>query len=414
MDGDDPRIKRVILFSGGLVGVGGAERLLFEEAKYFEKKGIETHILTFDFREEVLFNRAYNMNIEQIGHRTESKNLLLKIIREIKNIYALRRKIKEIKPDVIISTCAGNCVSLYLATLFTPFFYVTHIHETMFWCEGSDDLTKYAFIHRKVFNEIRESVVGHKEFISIRPPKSSLVKRIFKEAYAVATYMGVRKAKKIFVLSNQMRWEVNKLYGKDAIVLKGAFPPEIFTYKPKENIKEKLNLENKRMILNVNRLVRRKRVDLLIKAFKQVSDRFEDIVLVIGGVGPEEERLTSLAKELNIQHMVKFVGYIKEEELWDYFASCDVFAHPDHADFDISAYQPLAMQRKVVWSSEMEINEYLSKNKHIFSGNPTVNDFAEAIEKALTTEVIEKDDLSNYTWDMYCENILGNILEICS
>ena len=405
----NPKIEKVILFTRCLIGVGGAERLLFEEAKYFKKNGIETHILTFNFKEEVLFNRNYNVNVEQVGQRTESKNLLLKIIREIPNILVLRRKIKEIKPDIIISNSSLNCVSLYFATLFTPFTYVTHIHETMFWSENLDDLTQYARIHRKVFNEIRESVVGHKEFISIKPPKSSLTKRILKEVIAIAIYIGVRKAKKIFVLSNQMRWEVKKLYGKDAVVLKGAYPSEIFSYKAKENIKEKSNLKNKRIILNVTRLVRRKRVDVLIKAFKQICNKFDDVVLVIGGVGPEEENLKALANELCIQDKVKFVGYIKEEELWDYYSSCNVFAHLDHADFDISAYQPLALQKKVVWSTEMEIDDVLANNKHIFAANPSIEDFTKAIEKALTTDVKEEDDLSMYTWDRYCEGIIREL-----
>ena len=404
MEGDDSSVERVVLFCEGLVGVGGAERLLFEEAKYLEKSRIETHILVFNFKEEVLFNNVYDVNIELIGHRTESKNLLLKIIRNLRNIYALRERIKDIRPDVIISTTAWDCVSLYLATVFTPFYYVSHIHGTIFWFPN--DLLKYALIHKKVFNEIRESVIGHKEFISIETPKSGLVKRIFKEAYAVAMYIGVRKAEKIFVLSNQMKWEVNKLYGKDAIVLKGAFPSEILNYKPKIDIKERLCLIDKRMILNVNRLDPRKRVDLLIKTFKQIYDKFDDVVLVIGGVGPEEDNLRALVKELNIHDRVKFVGYIKEEELWDYLASCDVFVHPNWADFAIAAYESLALQKKVVWSTEMEIDEYLSTNKHIFSASPTVDDFAEAIENALSTDVQEVDDLSMYTWDRYCEEIM--------
>ena len=407
MNGDDSRIERVVLFCEGLVGVGGAERLLFEEVKYLEKNRIETHILVFNFKEEVSFNNAYDVNIEQIGHRTESKNLLLKIIRKLCNIYALRERIKDIKPDVIISTTAWDCVSLYLATVFTPFYYVSHIHGTIFWFQ--DDLLKYALIHRKLFNEIRESVVGHKEFISIKPPKSSLARRILKEFTAVAMYIGVRKAKKIFVLSNQMRWEVKKLYGKDAIVLKGAFPSEILKYKPKIDIKERLDLIDKRMILNINRLDPRKRVDLLIKSFKLIYDKFDDVMLVIGGVGPEEENLRALVKELNIHDRVRFVGYIKEEELWDFLASCDVFVHPNWADFAIAAYEPLAFQKKVVWSTEMEIGEHLAGNKHIFAANPTVDDFAQAIEKALTTEVTERNDLSAYTWDNYCEGIMRKL-----
>ena len=405
---DNPKIKKVILFCGRLVGIGGEERLMFEEANHLEKNGIETRILTFNFREKVLFNGVYDVNIEQVGHKAGSKNLLLKIIQKIKNIRALRQKIKGIKPDAIISTSAWGCTNLYFSTLFTPFSYVTHIHGTIFWFHG--DLTKYAFIHKKVFNEIRESVVGHKEFIPAKQPKSSLRKKILKEVSATAMYLGVRKAKKIFVLSNQMRWEVNKLYGKDAIVLKGAFPSEILNYKTKLNIKEILGLTDKRMVLNVNRLDLRKRVDLLIQAFKQIcDDKFDDVMLVIGGVGPEEVNLKALVKELNIQDRVKFIGYIKEEELWDYLASCDLFVHPNWADFAIAAYEPLALQKKVVWSTEMEIDEHLSTNRHIFPANPTVDDFTQAIKKALNTDVRKKDDLSMYTWDTYCGRILREL-----
>lgn len=408
MNSDNSRIEKVILFSGGLVGVGGEERLLFEEARHLEKNGIETHILTFNFKEEVLFNKAYTVNIKQIGHINQNKHMISKFIQKIHNIYALRRKIKGIKPDAIISTSAWNCIDLYCATLFTPFAYVTHIHGTMFWFQ--DDLLKYALIHRKVFNEIRESVIGHKEFVTAKLPKVSLTKKILKEVIAIAIYIGVRKAKKIFVLSNQMRWEVKKLYGKDAIVLKGAFPSEILNYKPKRDIKERLGLTDKRIILNINRLDPRKRIDLLIKAFKQIcDDKFDDVVLVIGGVGSEDENLKALANQLDIQDRVEFVGYIKEEELWDYLASCDVFVHSNWADFAIAPYEALALQRKTVWSSEMEIDENLATNKHIFVADPTLDDFAQTIEKSLTTEVKEEDDLSQYTWDTYCEKILEEL-----
>jgi len=71
-----------------------------------------------------------------------------------------------------------------------------------------------------------------------------------------------------------------------------------------------------------------KRIDLLINAFKIIYDRIKDTVLIIGGIGPDEKNLKALVKKLNIQDRVKFVGYIKEEELWDYLLACDVFVHP--------------------------------------------------------------------------------------
>ena len=402
MDCGDLKGKKIILFRESLVGAGGAERLLFEEAKYLKKKGAEVFILTFNFNKQALFGGAYKLKIEQIGHPISN------VVHLITNILSLRRKIKEINPDIILLSSVLDCVPFYFATLFTPYSYSTHVHGTIFWFLS--DISKYAFIYRKVFREIRESVVGHKEFIPIKCPERNPLRRVLKEFIAIFMYKGVRKAKKIFVLSNQMKWEVGKLYGKNAIVLKGAFPREILNYKPKLDIKARLGLKGKRMILSISRLDPRKRIGLLIRAFREVSEHFNDTVLVIGGAGSEEKKLKNLAKQLNLSDKVIFVGFIKEEELWDYLAACDVFAHPAWADFDIAAYEALALHKKVVWSTEMEVDEYLTMNRHIFIANPTVDDFAKALERALTTDVAEINDLSVYTWDNYCQAIMKELI----
>ena len=398
-------IKRIIVFYSSIVGAGGEEKLLFEQARYLERKGIETHIVTYRYSSDA-YGDAYKMDMDVIDKKSNSKNLVL---RNIYRTLDLRRKIKEMKPDFIIAHGCGDCVYLYFATVFAHVPYGVHIPETIFRSDKS--LEKYALIHKKVFDEIKKSTVGGREFISLKPPKSSLIRRIIAEFSAVAMFIGIRKAKMIFVLSNQMKWEVNKLYGKEAIVLKGAFPSAILNYKSKVNVKEVLGLTGKKIILNVNRLDPRKRVDLLIKAFKQVCYELDDVVLIIGGVGPEEKKLKKLTKELNLKGRVKFMGYIPEEERNDYYACCDVFVHPNWADFAIAPYEALALQKKVVWSSEIEMDEHLALNKHIFIADPTVDDFARVIKKALNTKVLEKDDLSEYTWERYVEKIYATCEE---
>ena len=116
-----------------------------------------------------------------------------------------------------------------------------------------------------------------------------------------------------------------------------------------------------------------------------------------------------MVEQLDLANRVRFVGVIKEENLWDYYATCEIFVHPNWADFAIAPYEALALNKKVVWSTEMEIDKHLAASKHIFATNPTVNDFALAIEKALTTETTGRDDLGNYTWDKYCERIMREL-----
>jgi glycosyltransferase involved in cell wall biosynthesis len=400
--------KKIIFFSSNLDGVGGAERLLFEEANYFQKNGLETHLLTFIFNEKVLFNKSYNISIERVGKgRSPANNIFIDGIHFINNILTLRKKIKEIDPDIILLSSSWDCKPFYFATMFTKYSYSTHIHGSIFWFP--EDKFKYAFIYRKVFNQIRNSVVGHKEFIPLRPLNANIMRRIINEFVALLTHKAIRKAEHIFVLSSQMKWEIWKLYGKDAFVAKGALPTNIFAYTPKQDIRMRLGLNEKKIILNINRLDKKKRVDLLIKSFKQVSERFDDACLIIGGVGPEEARLKLLTEQLGLTHKIIFIGYVKEEELWDYYISCDVFVHPNWADFAIAALEPLALQKKVVWSTEMEVDDHLKNNKHIFIAEPTDEGFAKAIEKALSTQVNEKNDLSIYTWDQYGETVMGEL-----
>lgn len=403
---NNSKIKRVILFRISFSSVSGVERIMFEEAKYLVKNGIETYMLTYELQRKAkltfeLLHQMDMLNLEEIPYRKGSNRLLQRLYK----IHALRKKIKEINPDIIIAQETGGCSFLYLATFFTNFPYVAHVHDVSF--QSYTTLTKYALVFRRGFDEIRTSPIGgKKEFILPKPPKMGLRKRIWIEITAFIDYSGVRKAKKIFTLSNQVKWMVKKMYGKEAIVLKGAFSTDKLSYQPKRDIKDKLGLENKMMILNINNLNPEKRIDLLLRGFKLLSDELENVVLIIGGTGSEEKKLKNLAHGLGIANKAKFMGYIPEEELWDYYAGCDVFVHPFQGDFCLSPYEALALQKKVVVPKEMELDEHLSTNKHIFPASPTVDDFAEAIKRALSTDVQGEDDLSMYTWDKYCEEVM--------
>jgi glycosyltransferase involved in cell wall biosynthesis len=268
---------------------------------------------------------------------------------------------------------------------------------------------KYSLIHKSEFDEIRESVVGHKEFVAVKP-KFSVFQRLSLEFLALLDYFAVRRAKTVFVLSSQMRWEVNKLYKRDAIVLPiGPISSQLLNYTPQKDVREMLGLQGKKVILSISRLDHRKRIALLVKAFAVLSKDNEDAILVIGGKGPEAERLKNLAKDLCVQERVKFVGFVDEKDIWDYYAACDVFAYPGWGDYAITVYEALAMQKKVVCSSEMEIEPRLLATGHVFKAYPSVEAFAKVLREALMAEVETKIDPSVYTWDKYFDKVVRNV-----
>ena len=388
-------LNKVVLFCSGLMGAGGEERLLWEEEKFFREKGIETTVLTFSLDK----NALYDYKPEKLEVIKAGPFLLSQVL-------ALRRKLKQIKPDMVIASSNGSAMYLYLATMFTSIPYMIHIHGTLFWF--LEDTMKYAFIHKKVFSEIRESVIGHKEFIPMHP-QCSFKRRVKSEILAIRDYLVVRKARKIIVLTDQLKWEVKKLYGRDSVVARGCLPPEALTYQPKQDIRQKLGLQNKRVIFSVGRLDPRKRIDVLIKAFARILPKYEDIYLLIGGTGEEEERLKKLTEELGITERVKFLGFIPDAELFDYYAACDVFAFPSWTSSGITPYEALAVGKKVVWTSEAD--EPILGDEHVFVANPNVEDFARGLEEALNTEIEGNVDLSDYTWDNYFETVYGVVVE---
>ncbi len=124
-------------------------------------------------------------------------------------------------------------------------------------------------------------------------------------------------------------------------------------------IRKKLGISNdKTVLLALQRLSSEKRVDILIKAMEYIVSKMDDVVLLIGGKGPEEKKLKLLTKNLNIQDKVIFTGYIPESELPQYFASCDIFIfHSTFETFGVIFPQAFASGKPVVTVNSTAIPE---------------------------------------------------------
>lgn len=99
-------------------------------------------------------------------------------------------------------------------------------------------------------------------------------------------------------------------------------------YINKEKIKSELGIEDKKVVLHVGRLVKRKGVDYLIKAFAKLRNERDDTVLVIIGQGSCRDELMLLAENLNLEDSVYFMGYVEDELLSSYYLLCNVCVVP--------------------------------------------------------------------------------------
>ncbi len=388
-------MKTIVLFNEYFGGGGGAERLLLEEEKYFSRTGIHTIVLAF---------REID---NPFGYTPSNKIILAGSNSRLKNIIKLRQTLKKIRPDLIIAQSPGEARYLYLATLFTSIPYMVHIHGTLFWF--IEDRLKYARIHSGVFNEIRQSVAGHSEF-NPEHINCNITKHFGIELKAIVDYIAVRKAKQVITLTDHLKWEIKKLYNRDSIVARGCLPSWALNYKPKQDIKRRLGLDGKRIILSIGRLDPRKRIDLLLKSYAGILPLYNDIHLVIGGDGEDGLRLKKMADELKLNSRVSFVGRVPDTELFDYYCACDVFAFPSWTTSGITPYEALAVGKKVVWTTEAD--EPVLTNCHVFLAEPTVDSFAWGLEKAINSNMDGGVDLSDYTWDKYFDTVYKAALDI--
>ena len=81
-----------------------------------------------------------------------------------------------------------------------------------------------------------------------------------------------------------------------------------------------------RRIIHVGRLVPEKRVDLLLRVARLLSERFTDLELLVVGDGPERSNLERLAQEIGLGDRARFVGAVHDPEtLGRYFRASRVY-----------------------------------------------------------------------------------------
>jgi len=91
--------------------------------------------------------------------------------------------------------------------------------------------------------------------------------------------------------------------------------------------------ENKNIrILFAGRLIERKGVHVLLRAFKKVTEFLENVELIIAGDGPWRKKLEDLAFELGIKEKVIFKGHLTKNELEEEYKNADIFVLPSIHD----------------------------------------------------------------------------------
>lgn len=194
------------------------------------------------------------------------------ILSFVKEIYWLRKKIKEIKPEIILSVdIHANLLSM--------------INKLFFYPTTSVILTS----HSGFSNSILE--------------KSSKLLGFFLKVCASFFY---RKANLVISVSKGVAKEIRStlFLNKTPIVIHNGIPlKKQFALTPLK--------KNAPVFLVVSRLNKQKDLETIFRAFSKVLKKIPLATLLIAGEGEEKSKLLKLSKKLNISKNIVFGGWVK-------------------------------------------------------------------------------------------------------
>jgi len=173
----------------------------------------------------------------------------------------------------------------------------------------------------KIYDFIIETIEPHR------------LKRIYQIALGKMNMRVLRNSDSlILVQSPELRDVIKKEVGiedKRLIVFPNGVDTRLFKPGIKcDDIREKLGLEGRFVVLFLGGLYRQRHPELLIKALPQIINEMKDLVMLFVGEGPEQPKLLSLAERLGVSDFVKFVGTVTHSCVPEYISLADVTIGP--------------------------------------------------------------------------------------
>jgi len=178
----------------------------------------------------------------------------------------------------------------------------------------------------------------------------------------------------------------------------------------------------RRVLLSVSRLIRTKGVELNIRAVKRLVGKFENILYVVVGSGPERQALEQLTRSLDIAEHVRFIGQVPHEKAMEYMAACEIFTLPSWQEtFGLVYIEAMAHAKPVVAVQGQGVDGIVFHGKTGLLVKPRdVDSLVEALDFLLSHpeearamgERARKLVLENYTWEKNAEKTIAIYKEV--
>lgn len=345
--------------------IGGAERVLYEQATRLVRRGHTVHVLTAKSNDydsqavQVDGVKEWRFNVDRTNGFTQLFTTLFNARRAF---------------EVLHRRYHYHCLKIH-----QPF-------------AGAGVLTSGA--SREIKRIYTCHSLSHEEFVS-RNPRSEFAGPL--PLYLLNVWLRkmiektvIRSCDNVTVLSRFTREKIIVQYGipkKKIRVVPGGvdlkkFHAEFDLGPAKRSV---MFPQNRIHLFTVRNLVQRMGLENLIQAMRIVCQQMPNVHLVIGGSGMIKSRLETLTRELNLERHIRFDGFIPEERLPVYYRAADLFVLPtlELEGFGLVTVEALASGTPVVGTPIGGTKEILSRFDRTYL-------FDNVSAEAISRRIIEK------------------------
>lgn len=186
---------------------------------------------------------------------------------------------------------------------------------------------------------------------------------------------------------------------KSTIIHNGIDLKTIFQMKNDELFESKFpELRDRKYILSLGRITKKKGFDLLIPAMKKIVENRKGIFLIIAG--PDDEgylnEVKKIINENNLERNIVFTGLIDGELKWSVYRHAEIFVLPSYSEnFGNTVVEAMACGTPVVVTNKVGISRELQQNDSGIIVDTTVDSLCNGIHLLLTNKKLREKIINN-------------------
>ena len=136
----------------------------------------------------------------------------------------------------------------------------------------------------------------------------------------------IKRSKPLIAISHTTANHLQKIGLEATAVIHPGTDPDRFKPSHAKKINQPLTL------LTISRLVPRKGIDTIIRALPRILNKVPDVEYILGGNGPEKQNLIKLARTLEVEHRINFLGFVPDSDLPNLYQEADLFVMLSHEE----------------------------------------------------------------------------------